>query len=83
MINPRSGLTLDNLNVVVEAAVQGAGIAWAPRDSVAGHIDSGCLVSVLEDWSPAFPGLCLYYPKGRLLPKRMAEFIKQVGQSNG
>lgn len=78
VIDPPGTLTLDNLNVVIEAAVQGAGIAWVPRDQVAAHIESRRLLSVLEDWSPSFPGLCLYYPSSRHLPKAMAEFIMQV-----
>jgi DNA-binding transcriptional LysR family regulator len=38
------------------------------------------LVPVLEDWSPAYPGLCLYYPSRRNIPARLRAFIDLVRQ---
>lgn len=48
--------------LALEAALDGLGLAYLPVTSVAAHLKARRLVSVLEDWSPPFPGFCLYYP---------------------
>lgn len=55
-------LTFSTSYAMVDAAVNGYGIAYVPEDIVAREIASGHLVQVLDDWSPAFPGYYLYYP---------------------
>jgi DNA-binding transcriptional LysR family regulator len=50
-------LLLDELDLVIQAALDGAGLAWIAEDRVAEHLASGALVRVLEDWcrrSPLF-----------------------------
>jgi DNA-binding transcriptional LysR family regulator len=69
-------MTLGNLNVMVEAALVGIGIAWVPDYLVAGHLASGRLVQVLAEWSPAFPGVCLYYPANRHPPTALRLFAQ-------
>lgn len=71
-------MTLGNLNVMVEAALVGIGIAWVPDYLVAGHLASGRLVQVLAEWSPAFPGVCLYYPANRHPPTALRLFAQAV-----
>ena len=53
---------LDDLNLVIQLALDGVGVAWLAEDRVAEHLASGALVRVLEDWSPPFPGFFLFYP---------------------
>ncbi|APO72588.1 LysR family transcriptional regulator protein (plasmid) [Rhizobium gallicum] len=55
-------LTFSTSYAMIDAAVNGYGIAYVPEDIVAREIASGHLVQVLDDWSPAFPGYYLYYP---------------------
>ena len=55
-------LVLDADELVVLAALRGVGLAWANDWILAPHIAAGRLVAVLDDWSPASPGICLYYP---------------------
>jgi DNA-binding transcriptional LysR family regulator len=43
-------------------------------------IEAGLLLPVLEDWSPEFPGLCLYYPSRGNIPARLRAFIDLVRQ---
>nr|WP_315227391.1 LysR family transcriptional regulator [uncultured Albidiferax sp.] len=74
-IAPEGPLTLDNSNLMVAAALQGAGLAWVNAWAVADHIEAGRLREVLGPWSPAQPGLCLYYPGHRHIPAGMRAFL--------
>jgi DNA-binding transcriptional LysR family regulator len=58
-------LILDDLDLVIQVVLEGAGLAWLAEDRVADHLASGALVRVLEDWCPPFEGFFLYYPSGR------------------
>lgn len=50
---------------IVDAAMDGLGIAFLLEDELAPHIESGKLVRVLEDWCSPFPGYYLFYPSRR------------------
>jgi DNA-binding transcriptional LysR family regulator len=41
------------------------GLAYLEEGPLAAHLEKGRLVRVLEDWTPPFPGFCLYYPHQR------------------
>ncbi|RAH96769.1 LysR family transcriptional regulator [Acuticoccus sediminis] len=58
-------LTFNAIGPVVNAALAGYGLGYAPESLVERHIEEGRLVPVLEDWSPPFPGYYLYYPHRR------------------
>lgn len=58
-------LTFNNSYAMIDAAVNGYGIAYVPENIVERHIASGELVQVLDDWSPFFDGYFLYYPSRR------------------
>lgn len=73
---PEGPLTLDNYNLRITAALHGSGLAWVNGWAVADHIASGRLRKVLEQWSPAQPGLCLYYPGHRNIPAGMRAFVE-------
>jgi DNA-binding transcriptional LysR family regulator len=71
-------LILDEQDLVIEAALDGAGIAWVAEDRVAEHLASGALVRVLEDWCPPFPGFFLYYPSRRQQPAALAALVETL-----
>jgi DNA-binding transcriptional LysR family regulator len=71
-------MTLGNINLMVEAALVGIGIAWVPEHQVAEHIAAGRLVHLLPEWSPLFEGLCLYYPANRHPPAALRLFADAV-----
>lgn len=50
---------------LLNAALEGYALTYAPEDVIQPHVDAGHLVRVLEDWSPTFPGYHLYYPSRR------------------
>jgi DNA-binding transcriptional LysR family regulator len=58
-------LILDDLDLVIRAAIDGAGLAFMAEDRAAPHLASGALERVLDDWCPPFPGFFLYYPSRR------------------
>lgn len=68
-------LTLDSSQLMVEAAVDGLGIAYVPEPYVRASLNDGRLVAVLEDWCPRIPGLFLYYPNNRHVPPSLRAFI--------
>lgn len=58
-------LTFNNSYAMIDAAVNGYGIAYVPENIVAAQVTDGRLVQVLDDWSPMFDGYFLYYPSRR------------------
>jgi DNA-binding transcriptional LysR family regulator len=41
---------------MIDASLNGLGIAYIPEDTVVEQIAAGDLVQVLDDWSPVFAG---------------------------
>ncbi len=74
-IDVPGALTLDHPGMMVKAALAGLGIAYVPLFLVADALDTGRLVNVLDDWCPTIPGLHLYYPGHRHVPKGLRAFI--------
>lgn len=75
-------LTLDDNDLMVEAAADGLGIAYVPEGAARDLIVSGRLVTVLEDWCPPHPGLMLYYPGHRHVPSPLRAFIDLLKETN-
>jgi DNA-binding transcriptional LysR family regulator len=71
-------LTLDEETLMREAALAGAGLAYMWKASIAQDVAAGRLVSVLNEWMPSSPGLCLYYPGRRNVPASLRAFIKVI-----
>jgi DNA-binding transcriptional LysR family regulator len=72
-------------DLAVRAAVDGLGIAYTLEASAEPFLRSGQLVRVLEDWSPSFEGLFLYYPSHRQVPaalRALIDMIRATGGSN-
>jgi DNA-binding transcriptional LysR family regulator len=71
-------LTLDESDLMLMAALAGEGLAYLADYAVAPELARGRLVAVLEDWTPAYPGLRLYYPTRRHTPAKLRAFIDLV-----
>lgn len=56
-------LVLDADELMIEAALGSASLAWVSEVQAAPHIESGRLVRVLEDWCPPVYGFFLYHPR--------------------
>lgn len=73
-----SSLLLDEVDLVVPAALDGAGLGWVGEDRVVEHLASGALVRVLKEWCPPFPGLFLYCPSRRQHPAALTALIETL-----
>lgn len=71
-------LGLDHNGLMVEAAQEGLGIAFVPESYARTALAEGRLEILLGDWSPPFPGLCLYYAGRRHVPAPLKAFIAAV-----
>jgi len=58
-------LVFNSSPAILRAALAGFGLAFVPEDMVRQDVAEGCLMRVLEDWCPDFPGYHLYYPSRR------------------
>jgi DNA-binding transcriptional LysR family regulator len=68
-------LTFNEPALMIQAAIDGLGIAYVLEHQAKPDIDSGRLVHLLEEWTPLFPGYFLYYPSRRQVPPTLAAFI--------
>jgi|SRR5579871_2176807 DNA-binding transcriptional LysR family regulator len=80
-ISVSGSLTVNDIDLLVSAALDGIGIAYLPEVVAAPYLAAGRLVTLLEDWcSGVLPGVFLYYPSRRQVPvplKVFIEFIKK------
>ncbi len=74
-------LILDHDALMLEAALAGAGIAYLIEHAALAHVVAGRLRRVLEDWTPPFPGMALYYPGRRHVPAGLRAFIDLIRQT--
>ena len=58
-------LAFNTIDLILESALDGFGLAYLPEEWVEQHLASDRLIRVLEDWCPRFPGYHLYYPSRR------------------
>ncbi|MBD9508166.1 LysR family transcriptional regulator [Ensifer sp. ENS07] len=74
-IETRGGLVLDNSRLILAAAIDGYGLAYVTKWMAGSALDAGILEQVLEEWTPPYPGLSLYYPRHRHLSASMRAFV--------
>jgi DNA-binding transcriptional LysR family regulator len=68
-------ITLDEASLARTAVLEGIGLGFFMEQDVRTDIEAGRLVRVLEDWTPHFAGLCLYYPGRRNPSAALKAFI--------
>jgi DNA-binding transcriptional LysR family regulator len=74
---------VNDLDFAVRAAVEGLGIAYALEAVVQPFLRSGQLIRVLEEWSPSFEGLFLYYPAHGQVPAALRALIDMISTARG
>jgi len=58
-------LVFNTVSLILNAALEGFGLAYLPEEQVQPHMIAGRLTRVLADWCPPFSGYHLYYPSRR------------------
>jgi len=71
-------LIFNGWHPILRAALAGFGLAFLPHELVQPHVGAGSLVTMLEDWTPPFPGYHLYYPSRRHLSPAFALLIEAL-----
>lgn len=78
IVETKGDLVLDNSRLVLAAALDGYGLGYVTRWMANSALEEGLLVQVLQDWTPPYPGLCLYYPRHRHLSASMRAFVSYL-----
>lgn len=74
-------ISLDNNNLMVNAAVLGLGIAYVPQSYAEQQIKSGELEIILEDWCPKEAGFYVYFPRYRHMSSSLRVLLDLIKQS--
>jgi DNA-binding transcriptional LysR family regulator len=74
-IMPTGPLTASHPELQLQAAVDGVGYLMSLEGYAREAVARGQLVTLLDDWLPAFPGPFLYYPGRRQRPPSLTAFI--------
>lgn len=69
-------LTIGDSLFVVDAALEGIGLAYTFEQLALPYIRAKKLKRVLGGYSPTFPGFYLYYPSRRQQPAKMRAFVE-------
>ncbi|ACA14972.1 transcriptional regulator, LysR family [Methylobacterium sp. 4-46] len=74
-------LILNEQELLLQAAVEGSGLAQVFEGYAAPFLAEGRLVRLLEPWCPSFPGFLLYHPSRRQPPPPLRAFLDFVRES--
>jgi DNA-binding transcriptional LysR family regulator len=74
-IDVPGSLALDEPDMMAQASRAGLGLAYVDEWMVADDIASGRLLVVLSEWTPSYPGYCLYYPGRRHMAATLRAFV--------
>lgn len=69
-------------DLLVDAALNGAGVVYLFEDWLQPHLASGALEPILEPWWPEFPGPFLFYSGRSFMPTPLKAFIDFIRSSN-
>jgi DNA-binding transcriptional LysR family regulator len=78
LIDVQGNVILDATDLILAAALEGAGLAYVEERGAAPHIASGRLVQLLDEWTPSFPGLSLYFAGRRHIPRKLSALIELI-----
>jgi DNA-binding transcriptional LysR family regulator len=82
-IDVHGHLTLNDDELMAQAATDGLGIAYLSERLVLPDIKKGKLVVVLGEWCPSIPGLALYYSGHRTVPQTLRAFVDVLREREG
>lgn len=71
-------VTLDDEELMVEAAIEGLGIAYIASPAAEAALAAGHLRRILPAWTPAPERIAIYYPGHRAVPPALRAFLDTV-----
>jgi len=74
-------LTTNSPSLMIEAALDGFGLAFVNEALLPALLKANRLIRVLEDWTPPFEGLALYYPGHRHVPAGLRALVGVVREA--
>lgn len=80
-VHVRGQLVFNTIDLILDAAINGFGLAHLPTDQVVDHIECGRLIGVLDDWCTRLSGYHLYYPNRK--PPAAFELVVESLRYNG
>lgn len=69
-------VTSNDMGLMVRVTLAGGGIGFGMEETFRAHIESGALVSLLDDFLPPFPGFFLYFPSRRNMAPKLRALIE-------
>jgi DNA-binding transcriptional LysR family regulator len=82
MVEMAGVITLDEPHLMREAALAGLGLTYLSDHDVEAELSAGRLERVLDEWTPPFAPLALYYPGRRHVPaplRALVDLIRETG----
>jgi DNA-binding transcriptional LysR family regulator len=73
-------LATNEPNTILQAALDGVGLAYQFDELTDEHVQQGRLIRVLEAWCPTRPGFSLYYPSRRQIPSALEALIALLNE---
>ena len=74
-------ITLDEPSLMRDAVHAGLGIGYLSELHVGEDLKQGRLVRMLDEWTPPYAGICLYYPTRRHVPAGLRAFIALIREA--
>jgi hypothetical protein len=71
-------LIVNDIDSLMNATVEGVGIAYLPEPMVQRHLVQGRLIRLLDEWSNTLPGIFLYHPSRHQTPMPLQVFLRYV-----
>ncbi|MET0439048.1 MAG: LysR family transcriptional regulator [Devosia sp.] len=77
-VDVKGPVTVSKMELGIDAAIAGLGIAWVAEHLIQDHVSAGRLVRFMTDWGTVIDGYSLYYPANRHLPQGLRHFVASV-----
>ena len=74
-VAPAGRVVSTSTEMEMQAAIAGLGLVASFEDFLRPTLEAGLLESVLDDWTPPFPGPSLYYASRRQMPPALRAFV--------
>jgi DNA-binding transcriptional LysR family regulator len=76
-------LVFNTIDLILDAVLDGHGLAYLPLDQVAAHLAERRLERVLTNATPDLPGYHLYYPNRRFSSSAFNLFVETLRYGHG